>query len=422
MGWAGTQHKRPRQTNRKTSNLHPLPNVTLAKTPLAWKNLVHDRRRLATAVAGIGFAVLLMFVQVGFQNALYDSQVRMVDALSGDLFITSTDRFAIAAETRFPLQKLLQARSVPGVLDAYPLYTELTQSVFKNFASRNSSKGYQIRSLGVRVGDPVFTLPGYQEKTLRLRAPMTALMDRHSKQAKYAVRADEPNAMHQLPIELAGKQMQLVGAFEMGADFVNEGNLIMSQSTFAKLFPQRAPGGDPLSVVDIGVVTLRDGVDANDARDRVAKRLGEGIRVSTRQGFREKEKRFWRSTTPIGAVFSAGKIIGFVVGVVICYQVIFTGIADHMPEFATLKAMGYSTGYFIRLIVTEAVWLAVFGFLPGAVISTVLYYWLADQTGLLMQMTLETLLFVFGVTVFMCVASGLLAVRKLLTADPASLF
>ncbi len=113
----------------------------MLKTPLAWKNLMHDRRRLATAVAGIGFAVLLMFVQVGFQNALYDSQVRLVDALRGDLFIVSRDRFAIAAETRFPLAVLYQARSTPGVADAYPLYTELTTSVFKNFDSRRLQQG-----------------------------------------------------------------------------------------------------------------------------------------------------------------------------------------------------------------------------------------------------------------------------------------
>lgn len=392
------------------------------KTPLAWKNLLHDRRRLATAVAGIGFAVLLMFVQVGFQNALYDSQVRLVDALEGQLFIVSSDRFAIAAETRFPLQKLYQARSVEEVTHVCPLYTELTASVFKNFNSRNSSKGHQIRSIGIEIGDPVFHLQGVQQNAVHLRAPMTAIVDRHSKPAKFALPVEDLDLLKETNVEVGDNRVALVGAFDLGADFVNEGNLIMSTATFASLFPHRAPGGDPLGVVDLGIVSLEEDADAEAARDRLASRLGESVQVYTREGFRAKEKKFWRGATPIGAVFSAGKIIGFVVGVVICYQVIFSGIADHMPEFATLKAMGYKSSYFIHLIVVEAMWLAVFGFVPGAVISTGLYHWLAGQTGLLMQMTPYTLLFVFGVTVVMCVASGLLAVRKLLTADPASLF
>ncbi|TWT66275.1 FtsX-like permease family protein [Posidoniimonas polymericola] len=392
------------------------------KTPLAWKNLMHDRRRLATAIAGIGFAVLLMFVQVGFQNALYDSQVRLVDALGGDLFITSRDRFAIAAETRFPVQRLLQARSLPGVTGAYPLYSELTTSVFKNFGSRASSKGHQIRSMAIELGTPVFQMDGLAESLPRLRGPFTAIVDRQSKPTKFAVPTDDDALLAEANVEVSDQRLNLVGTFELGTDFVNEGNLIMSTATFAKLFPHRVPGGDPLSVVDLGIVDLAEGANPEEARDALAAMLGEQVSVYTREGFREKEMKFWRSTTPIGAVFSAGKVIGFVVGVVICYQVIFSGISDHMPEFATLKAMGYQRSYFVGLIVVEAVWLAVFGFLPGAVLSTGLYHWLADQTGLLMQMTLSTLLFVFVITVIMCVASGLLAVRKLLTADPASLF
>lgn len=394
----------------------------MLKTPLAWKNLMHDRRRLATAVAGIGFAVLLMFVQVGFQNALYDSQVRLVDALRGDLFITSRDRFAIAAETRFPIQRLYQAQSAPGVAGVYPLYTELTTSVFKNFGSHASSKGHQIRSMAIRLGDPVFHLPAVDESIPLLRGPLTAIVDRQSKPAKFALPIDDPDALSSANIEVSDRRLNLVGTFDLGADFVNEGNLIMGTATFGKLFPHRVPMGDPLSIVDLGVVELVDGANPEQARDTLAELLGEQVSVFTREGFRGKEMKFWRSTTPIGAVFSAGKVIGFVVGVVICYQVIFSGISDHMPEFATLKAMGYGRWYFISLIVVEAVWLAVFGFLPGAMVSTGLYQWLAAQTGLLMQMTPSTLGFVFAITVVMCVASGLLAVRKLLTADPASLF
>lgn len=393
-----------------------------SQTPLALKNLLHDRRRLATAVAGIGFAVLLMFVQVGFQNALYDSQVRLIDALSGDLFVVSRNRFAIAAETRFPLQRLVQAQSAAGVAEVYPVYTELTASVFRNFGDPTASKGYQIRSIGIHPDQPVFKMPGVAQNAGKLRQPQTAIVDELSKPSKYALPVGEIAALEQADVEVGGRHLRLVGTFELGTDFVNEGNLIMSSSTFAGLFPHRVPGGDPLSIVDLGVVELADSADATAVSQQLRQLLGDQVDVYTREEFGAKEKLFWRRNTPIGAVFSAGKVLGFIVGVVICYQVIFTGIADHMPEYATLKAMGYGWWYFIHLIIVEAFWLALFGFVPGALISTGLYRWLAEQTGLLMQMTPGTLLSVLLFTVLMCVASGLLAVRKLLTADPASLF
>jgi putative ABC transport system permease protein len=144
--------------------------------------------------------------------------------------------------------------------------------------------------------------------------------------------------------------------------------------------------------------------------------------VATREEFRNLEVKFWDDSTPIGIVFAAGTWIGFVVGLVICYQVIYSDIADHMPEFATLKAMGYGTFYFLSLIVTEAVLLSFIGFVPGVVFSTALYAVLANATGLLLKMTVPSMVFVLVLTLGMCIVSGVLAVRKLLAADPANLF
>jgi putative ABC transport system permease protein len=93
-----------------------------------------------------------------------------------------------------------------------------------------------------------------------------------------------------------------------------------------------------------------------------------------------------------------------------------------MPEFATLKAMGYGVMYFIGLIVMEAVLLSIVGFVPGVLASTGLYALLAGATGLLLKMTLSSMALVLALTLTMCIVSGVLAVRKLLTADPATLF
>lgn len=392
------------------------------RTPLAWKNLTHDWRRLAVALAGIGFAVILMFTQVGFQNALFDSQVKIIDDLQGDIFLVSRAKYTLAAEKRFPLELLNQAASCPGVKGAYPLYSELTLSRLKNLSCGSSSKAYPIRSLGFHLSDPVFNIPAVTNQLTRLSLPNTALIDTSSKRDTFKVPMEDEQALSATPAELADRQLVLVGYFHLGTDFAHDGNLAMSAQNFARYFPQRVQAGDPLTVVDLGLVHLKEGADPVQVRSTLDQLLDDRVFVLTRDQFRRQEVKFWDESTPIGIIFTAGKVIGFIVGMVICYQVIYSDIADHMPEFATLKAMGYKTGYFLRLIVVESMLLSIIGFLPGLLISTGLYSILAEATGLQLQMTLDTMGLVLVLTMVMCIASGMLAVRKLLSADPANLF
>ncbi len=394
----------------------------LAKTPLAWKNLTHDVRRLVVAICGIAFAVLLMFTQVGFQNALFDSQVKLIDDLEGEIFIVSKAKYTLAAEKRFPMARLNQARSCPGVQGAYPIYTELTTSVVRRIENGMGNLGYPLRTIGFYLDDPVFRSEEINRQLPRLRVQETALLDRKSKQTKFPFPLDDDAALAREYLELAGKKLTLVGTFDLGTDFAHDGNLIMSAENFADYYPHRVRLGDPLNVIDVGVVDLLPDANLEDVRNFMEQTLDKDVYVMTREQFRAEEIRFWDDSTPIGTIFLAGKIIGFIVGMVICYQVIYSDIADHMAEFATLKAMGYTTRYFILLILTEAVMLAFVGFVPGTAVSTGLYSWLSGRTGLLMVMTLNGLLFVLVATVTMCVASGMLAVRKLLAADPANLF
>jgi len=394
----------------------------LRKTPLAWKNLTHDWRRLAVAVAGIGFAVLLMFTQVGFQNALFDSQVKMIDDLKGDIFLVSRAKYTLAAEKRFPLELINQARSAPGVSGASPVYTELTLSRLKNLKAGDSHKAFPIRTIGFRLDDPVFNSDEINRQIPRLRRPASALIDVRSRPENFDFPLNDLKRLAAAKSELNNRRIHLVGTFDLGTDFAHDGNLVMSAENFAKLFPQRVRVGDPLGVVDLGIVHVSPGADADRVRQTVDNLLDDRVFVLSRDEYRGQEVLFWDKSTPIGIIFTAGKIIGFVVGMVICYQVIYSDIADHMPEFATLKAMGYTTSYFLRLIVMEAVLLSIIGFIPGTLVSAGLYHVLADATGLLLRMTPQSVLLVLVLTMLMCIASGLLAVRKLLAADPANLF
>jgi putative ABC transport system permease protein len=110
------------------------------------------------------------------------------------------------------------------------------------------------------------------------------------------------------------------------------------------------------------------------------------------------------------------------VGVIICYQILFTDVVDHLPQFATLKAIGYHGGFLVRVVLGESLCLALLGFVPGLGLSAVLYAMVDALTGLPMVLTVWRGGLVLALTVAMCLLSGLIAVRKVVAADPADVF
>lgn len=394
----------------------------MTKTPLSWLNLTHNKGRFALSLAGVGFAVVLMFVEAGFYNALLDSTVALIDQFDADLVIVSKVKTSLQSWGRVPRRRLTQALGVPGVADVKPLYLEAARSVWRSEAT---GKRRIVRVLAVDPDDPALA---FEEATTRagiLRLPDAVLFDRAAS-GVYG-HPDE----HTLDDELARQNVRLGGTFRLGTDFMYEGNAIVGEPAFARFFPARS--GSALREVEAGMVKLADGADAGDVRTRLTEALragvatdqnagGDDVMVMTRDEFRDQERAYWRTSTPVGFVFGLGLAMGLVVGVVICYQVLATDVADHLPEFATLKAMGYSDRYLGGIVLKQALLLALVGFVPGCLVSAGLYYALGEVTGLPLLLTVPRAAIVLAFTVLMCSASGVLTVRKLRSADPADLF
>ena len=387
------------------------------RTPLAWHNLTHNRRRLAIALAGVGFAVVLMFTELGFRNALFDSTVQILIKLNADLILVSKSHKGLVSNERFDSQRIYQARGCPGVAGVYPFYIHFRGVMWK----AGESALHPIRLLAFNPLDPVVTIPEVAIHARELLEPNTALFDIRSK-PRYGLADPRRLPANQPPIEVSNHALRLVGTFELGTDFGSDGNLILSDENFAKYAENRVPGRDPRSMVDLGVVQLAAGAKPEQVREALARMLPDDVRIYTRQEVIDREIAFWNKSTPIGYVFFLGMVIGFLVGVVICYQIISTDIGDHIPEFATLKAMGYRNRYFMVFVLQESFLLSVLSFIPGLLLSMAIYATLAHQTGLLMVLTVPRAAEVFFLTAAMCLLSGSLAMRRVLAADPADLF
>jgi putative ABC transport system permease protein len=387
-----------------------------SRVPLAWLNLTRDKRRFVVSVAGISFAVILMFVETGFYFALFDSTVSLLARLNGELIMTSRSKDALPVSNPFSLSRLDQVRGFAGVQAAWPLYIERMVSLWKNPDHPPGDPGVRpIRVLAFNLDDEVLLIPEIYEYREQLQQVDTALIDVKSKKF-YGLRQAG------IERELAHRNLRIVGTFKLGTDFTNDGNLIMSARNFARFFPIRGDGRSPLNDVELGVIKLKPGVDPLVLREALLQQLPGDVKILTRQEFIDQEKALWRKSSPIGAIFTMGTVIGFIVGIVICYQVLSTDIADHLSEYATLKAIGYTNGYLNGVVLQEAVYLSFLGYLPGLAISYLLYTWLRGQTGLPMDLTLLRGGLILILTIVMCIISGSIAIRKVQAADPAEVF
>jgi putative ABC transport system permease protein len=150
--------------------------------------------------------------------------------------------------------------------------------------------------------------------------------------------------------------------------------------------------------------------------------LPNDVRVLSKEEFITQEKDFWKTSTPVGFTFALGAVIGFLIGSVIVYQILYSDVAEHLSEYATLKAIGFKDRYLLMIVFEESLILAGLGFVPGIVIAVGFYAIMKQATLLPIAMTWERAVFIFILTGAMCSVAAAIAIRKLQSADPADVF
>ncbi len=381
--------------------------------PLALRNMLADPVRLLRAAMGIGFASFLMLMQLGFKNGFLESSVQFLRALDGDLFVISATKYRFGETDTFPRRRLFQAAGDPDVRSARPLYAERKVSLWKNPETKET---FVIQVLAFDPDEPVIRLPAVLAQRAVLKQPNTALMDSRSRRFLGAgALAAHTNT------ELAGRWITIAGTFPVGPDFTTDGTLIMGDRNFLKFFPNRA-GDGRLTRADIGVVKLARGADPEAVAARLAKRLPDDVLVLTKQQLLDREFKFQLEVSNVGPIFLLGTAIGFVVGMLISYQILFTDISDQLPQYATLKAMGYNDTYLFAVVMQQAALYAVVGFLPAVILAATAFGVVGQIVLLPMELTSAIAGGSGALALGMCLVAGIVAVRRVLEADPAEVF
>ncbi len=455
--------------------------------PLAWLQLTYEKSRLLVAIAGITFAVVLIFLQLGFRDALFTSAIRLQSNLVGDLVIISPQSTNLVGMRNFSQRRLYQALGMKEVASVNPVYIGLGAWKIKEDPAGQTRN---ILVLGANPDAKVFKMAGAESNIEQVKTEDVVLFDRASRaefgpivsecgtlalKAKFTDDAFACNNV--VSREVANRKLRIGGLFELGASFAADGSVVTSDTNFLRIFDARRSG-----LINVGLINLRPDASPSETmlhfilgqpsdtvvlpRDKLqpdGKRIRalyqervdkdgkvirdedknkviisksdltvedlqktedaaiDDTRILTMQGYINFEKGYWQKSTAIGFIFSLGAVMGFIVGIVIVYQILYTDVSDHLAEYATLKAMGYSNLYLAKIVIQEAFVLSILGFIPGLGISFGLYN-LTKNATLLPLYIWDKAIPVMILTMVMCVISGAISLRKVQSADPAEIF
>ncbi len=382
----------------------------MRSVPLAWLQLTFEKRRFVAAIAGITFAVVLMLMELGMREVLYRASARIPTHVAGELVMMHPQYEFLYALRSFSQRRLYSALASDGVQAVVPVYLQM--GTWKDPATLRE---HRISVIGAPPTKDVLDLPALGAEMTKLSVPETVLFDVGSR-PEYGPVADMYKTGSGVYTEVNDRRVKVVGLFDLGATFGAGGHLVTSDINFSRLFNRS------LGVIDLGLIQLKPHADAAAVRRDIVARLPNDVLVLTRDEFAAQEADYWEKRAAIGFIFDLGAVMGLFVGAVIVYQILYTDVVDHLDEYATLKAIGYRDRYLFSIVLQESMVLSVLGFIPGYLIAELLYVVARHNAHVPVEMTLARAAGVFVLTVFMCMASGSIAMRKLTYADPAEIF
>ncbi|KAB2920787.1 MAG: FtsX-like permease family protein [Hyphomicrobiaceae bacterium] len=369
---------------------------------LAFRNLFHDRVRLAVTLVGILFSIVLVAVQLGLYLGARTMIISMIDRADGDLWIMAYGTKNFEEAQPISAREKYAALATPGVARAIPLVASFTDW-------RKPTGG---STLVVVIGAE------YEDRGL---APWNVVEgDVSGLGARDAVMVDK-TYLAELGLKGVGDTAQ-IGMSRVRVTGLTEGirSFTVTPYIFTTLTRAKSLLDMPADNITYVLVKLQPGADPVAVRDMLKVKVPDS-EVLTRAEFRERSLNHWLFATGAGVALIGGAILGLVVGTVIVAQTLYSSTKDHLNEFATLRALGSSSGYIHRVILAQAGLSAVLGYALGMAIALAIVY-LSEHTALPILMTPALAALLLVLTIAMCAISAISAIGKVMRIDPAMVF
>lgn len=376
----------------------------LSPLPVAWHMLTDRPMRLTLSLTAVTFAVVIMFMELGFFNGTNDSSANLPPLFDCDLVVSNESKTHLKTGDEFPEFWLRMAAGIEGVDAVTPMYSGADYWWNPQTGERN-----RVFMIGVDPLDPMFATEIVTPLSSELQKPDTIIFDRLSRRELGAIQTGTIALLGNGPTEV-------VGLFDLGSNFTYEGHVITSAASFLRLHGQSSHS------IDLGLIRINPDADVTAVRLAIQEKLPSNALLLTPREILDREIRMTTQSSPAGIVFGIGLLVGLGIGIIICYQILFNEVNDNLAQFATLKAMGHQPGFLSGIVIYQALLMSMIGFLPGTILSFGLYALIEHFTQIQMFLTPARILVILGLTTGMCLISGSLAVKKVKGGDPANLF
>jgi len=371
---------------------------------LAWNNTFQNVKRTTAAVAGISFSILLIFMQLGFLNGSKLASSGLYHYFSFDLVIVASKFLHLGAPVEFQKTRLLQATTVPGVKDIFVL--NVAPGTWKD--PRTGIRTY-MRLLGIDPKPEFILDPEIINGLDAIEQTNTVLIDRLSHKDYGDISVGQK-------AEINGTEIKIGGQFKLGMIFFAEGWAVTSNSNYTRLTYR-----DPRSIT-YGLISVDDPKNVQAVKQELKRRLPGDVVVYDRDELIRREQKYFINVKPVGIVFKLGVLVSYLIGVVILFQILSTDISTRLKEYATLKALGFSSWYINSIGVGQALLMASLSYIPALGFAAVVFKIVYKLSNLPMRLTPGLALFVLLLSLTMSGISSLIALQKVKKADPAELF
>ncbi|MBD0304755.1 MAG: ABC transporter permease [Tolypothrix sp. T3-bin4] len=383
---------------------------------IARKNLLQDIPRFLVAQAGIMFAVSLVTIQTGLQRGFASSSSLLIDKSQADIWVASEKMVHMELTLPLPFERVSQAQKVAGVDRAEGFIFD-----GKLWRDKNDNLG-SVTMIGFDPEGKLFYPWNITKGSVKdLKQPFTIFVDDTSLEGLNLKGVGDSGKIS------SSLKARVVGLTN-GAKSLVLGDLVFTSlknaSTYenpmadATTTPKALSAKDPVTFV---LVRAKPGENIESLKKRLNAAL-PNTRAYTRDEMSLQTQRYWQERSGIGFILGLGAVVGVVVGVVIVGQILYSSASDHIKEFGTLKAIGASDWIIYSVIVEQALWMAVLGYIPGIALCLGVAAWTAATQSIVILITPLSAVTVFGITIVMCVGSALFAIQKVTRVDPAIVF
>jgi putative ABC transport system permease protein len=372
---------------------------------LAWRILAHQKGRTALALVGIFMAILLVFIQLGLFYAVPQGGMLLYDNMRFDLLLVSDQYEYQAQPGAFALSWLDRVRASPDVAAVTPIY-------FAMGKWKGSQGGVwpDVFVIGFDPASPVFLPKSIDRQREALERTDTILVDS-------ATRPIFGPLTFGRVVDVGDHAVTIGGQYMLGTGFMGLGVALASEPNFARLFPGRG-----LGEVNLGPIRLKPGADPDRAAINLRKLLGAGAQILTRRELAARETSYWTTRTSVGLIFGSGLLISVVVGIMVVYQIVSTQVSRQLPQFATLKAIGYNDSALATTVAAMSLLIVAGAFVPALAAAAWVFQLIRRQTLLPVTMTPGHAAAVLAAALAMAAIAALLALGGLRRADPADVF